>query len=199
MIGRLILGMVLVLGACRSPAGRANPQECAPVTAALPATVSTEGLAGTYTLKLIATSGAKQGGTAEGTLWLQPQDSARRQVTRLGGARDSTLMHSYIGATDVDLDAIGAVSVGTTTSRDPLQPGVLFIERRAPPGSAPLTEITVRLGSEANRTDRTRFDGGYTALRVRQLSPAGFAGSWGSGVMREHSAGYFCATRVDGR
>jgi hypothetical protein len=186
----------LMLAGCRSQSGKAVPEACAPVTDTLPATASAGGLTGKYKLKLVAVSGAKKGEAVEGTLWLQPHDSARHYPPRLGGRVDSTVLHPLFGAVELDLDAVHAISVGRIDSRDPNQPGVLVIERHARPGRTPLAEITMRLGSDANRADQTRFDGGYTALRIRRMGPEGFAGSWGSGVTGERAAGYFCATRV---
>jgi hypothetical protein len=182
---------------CRSHSEKASPEECAPVSAALPTTASAAGLAGKYRLKLVALSGARKGAAAVGMLWLQPHDSTRHYRPRLGGSVDSTVLHPLFGAVELDLDVVDAISVGRIDSRDPNQPGVLVIERHAKPGGAPLAEITMRLGSDANRADRARFDGGYTALRIRRVGPDGFAGSWGSGVTGERAAGYFCATRVE--
>ena len=186
---------LMFLGACHSPSSRSGPEDCAPTTAELPATSSAEGLVGEYHLRLIATSGAKQGAVAEGSLKLQSQDSSLRYRARLGGTQDSTVLHPLFGAADLDLTPIDAVVVGSTTSLDPMQPGVLVMERHAAPGQAPRAEITMRLGSDANRRDRIRFDGGYTVLRVKQISPGRLAGTWASGVTRERSSGYFCAVR----
>ena len=188
--------LALLVGACHSRSGGDSQEDCAPVTAPLPATATAEGLEGTYKLKLVATSGAKEGAVAEGTLWLRQQDSSLWYRTRLDGNADSTTIHPLFGAVEMDLDRVDAISVGSTMSRDPLEPGVLVVERRAPPGKPPLASITIRLGSEANRRDRTRFDGGYTALRVQQVGSTGFAGTWSSGLTSERSAGYFCATRA---
>ena len=161
----------------------------------LPAASSATGLAGEYRLRFVATSGARKGATAEGSLRLEPQTGALRYRTRPGGAQDSTVLHPLYGATDVDLSLIDAVLVGSTTSLDPMQPGVLVMECHAAPGQPPRAEIVMRLGSDANRRDRQRFDGGYTALRVRQVGAGQLAGSWSSGVTAERAAGYFCATR----
>ncbi|HEV8177114.1 MAG TPA: hypothetical protein VGP44_05440 [Gemmatimonadales bacterium] len=169
------------------------------MSAELPAASSATGLAGEYSLKLVATSGAKKGGAAEGTLRLDPQTDSLRYRSRLGGAPDSTVLHPLYGATDVDLSLVDAVSVGSTTSLDPSRPGVLVMERRSAPDRLPRTDIIIRLGSDANRTDRQRFDGGYTALRVREVGPGRLAGSWASGVATERAAGYFCASRVLGK
>ena len=190
---------VLLLSGCRSQSGTASPEQCAPVSTELPEVASANRLAGEYHLRLVATSGAKKGAAAEGTLRLDSQTDSLRYRRRLGGTLDSTVLHPLYGATDVDLSRVDAVSVGSTTSLDPSRPGVLVMERRAAPNRSPRTDIIIRLGSEANRTDRQRFDGGYTALRVRRLDPGGLAGSWASGVGTERAAGYFCATRMSGR
>jgi hypothetical protein len=163
----------------------------------LPAETSAEGIGGEYQLKLVATSGAKAGSSVDGTLRLQPQTGELRYRSRLGA--DSSVIHPMYGAAELELAAVDAVQVGSISSTDPMAPGVLVVEQHARAGQPPRAEITIRLGSEANRRDRQRVDGGYTALRVRKLSPSGFSGSWASGVLRERSAGYFCALRKDGK
>lgn len=190
---------LLLLSGCRSQSGTAGPEQCAPVPTELPEASSATGLAGEYHLRLVATSGAKKGAAAEGTLRLDRQTDSLLYRSRLGGARDSTVLHPLYGATDVDLTLIDAVSVGSTNSLDPARPGVLVMERRSAPGRPPKTEIIIRLGSDANRTDRQRFDGGYTALRARKVGRGRLAGSWASGVGTERAAGYFCATRTGGQ
>ena len=55
--------------------------------------------------------------------------------------------------------------------------------------------ILLRLGSEANRTDRQAFDAAFTVLEARVVSDDGFFGAWRSGVGTERSDGYFCAVR----
>jgi hypothetical protein len=117
----------------------------------------------------------------------------------MGGILDSAVVHPLYGTAEVDLKAVDAVQVGSTSSMDPAAPGVLVIERHERAGQAPRAEIVLRLGSDANRRDRQRVDGGYTALHVREVSSSGFSGTWGSGVMTERSAGYFCAVRKDGK
>lgn len=189
----LISAALLGVSACRAQSGRASPEECAPVTTELPATSSTEGWAGTYRLRLVATSGEKTGATVEGTLNLRPQhDSLRYRVTSLG-VSDTTTFSPFYGALHLDLATVGAVSVGSTASLDPMEPGVLVIEHRRAEGQAPGVQIIMRLGSEANRRDQQRVDGGYTALRVHQATPDRLAGTWASGAGLKQSAGYFCA------
>lgn len=161
---------------------------CTPAADSLRLAVSAEGLAGTYRLKLVATEGARAGQSAEGDLRLWPNDSAMQAVT-IGGIRDVAARYVLYGSTSVNLDAVGAVRPGDLESEDASQPGVLVIERKG--------TVTLRLGSEANRRDVARFDGGYTALRVGTASAERFAGKWASGVRTERSAGYFCAMRVE--
>lgn len=185
--------------ACRGAAGGASPQECAPVSGGVSASSTATPLPGEYQLRLVATSGAKAGAAAEGTLRLQPQSEALRYRARLEGGLDTAVAHPLYGSADLDLAAVDAVSVGSTTSTDPMQPGVLVVEQHAASAEAAPAEIVIRLGSEANRRDRQRFDGGYMALRVREASPERVAGTWSSGVMTERSAGYFCAVRKNGR
>jgi len=151
---------------------------------------SAERLAGTYRVRLVATDGPKAREAVEGTLRLQPYDPALRSVT-VNGIRDTAASYALYGSTDVDLDSIGAVRPGDPEVEDLMRPGVLVIERKG--------TVVLRLGSEANRRDVVRFDGGYTALRVRELNGDRFQGSWASGIQTQRSAGYFCARRVDGR
>jgi hypothetical protein len=194
-----LYGAMFLCSACHSRTAETRREECAPVTSVLSASSTAVGLAGEYELKLVAASGAKAGTATQGALTLRPQSAALRYRARPGGARDTTVVHPLYGSADLDLTAVDAVEVGSTTSSDPMQPGVLVIERHQRPGQAPLAEIVLRLGSDANRQDRQRVDGGYTALHVRQLSAEGFSGTWGSGVTGERSAGYFCAVRKDGK
>ena len=50
------------------------------------------------------------------------------------------------------------------------------------------------MGSQVNRRDEVRFDGGYTALRVGWIDDEGaFGGSWASGVRTVEAEGHFCA------
>lgn len=196
MLLRWVLSAGVLVG-CSGAAGKATPEECAPVTAQSPAGTAIPP-AGEYQLRLVATSGAKTGEATEGALSLQPQPDALRYRTRLGGTVDTSVVHPLYGSTDLDLGAVDAVSVGSTRSKDPMQPGVLVVERYAT-GDNASTEIVIRLGSEANRRDRQRFDGGYTVLRVQEVSDQGMAGTWASGITAERAAGYFCAVRKDGK
>ena len=99
----------------------------------------------------------------------------------------------FYGAADIDVPEVGALPLGTTTSNDPLQPGVLVIQNS--PDDTTARSLVMRLGSEINRRNAVPFDGGYTVLRVRLVGPDSFLGSWASGTVTEVAAGFFCAVR----
>jgi hypothetical protein len=181
------VGAVLLLAGCGGAnAGQSNPQACRPVEAG-DTPVTAAGLGGEYTVRLIATSGAQRGAAVEGTMELMPQDSAYRRLVLPDGSRDTTFAFPLYGTAELDFASVGAVAPGDPKSSDPLSPGVLVIER---PGG-----VMLRVGSEANRRGLRRFDGGYTALQVRQVTEEGFAGTWQSGVGTEQSGGHFCAIK----
>lgn len=189
------LGMALVVG-CRARPAEAGPQSCAPVTSSLPADAPADALAGRYRLQLVASSGANKGGTAGGELQLLPYDSSERQRTLSSGVRDTVNSYPLYGSTDMNLEAVGAVA-GDLGSVDPSRPGVLVI-RIAPRSDTAGARVILRLGAEANRQDLVRFDGGYTVLRVREITGDGFAGDWESGAPMPQAGGHFCAVRVGG-
>ncbi len=173
----------------------------------LPAEASMEGRAGEYRLTMVeqvggASAGAPDGGpdggpeagqtrTAAGSLLLFNQMDAFRVFT--GGAGDPIpgVTSPLFGSTDVTLEAVGAVQVGSLSSEDPASPGVLVIESET--GASP--SILLRLGADANRRTLVRFDGGYTVLTVVEVGVESFSGIWSSGVRGPDSEGFFCATR----
>jgi hypothetical protein len=182
------IGAALLLGGCGGAnAGQSDPQACAPVEGPASA-VAAAGLGGEYTLRLIATSGAKRGAAADGRIALMAQDSAYRALELPDGSRDTSFTFPLYGTAEVDFAAIGAVAPGDPASTDPLSPGVLVIQG---PG-----RVMLRMGSEANRRGVRRFDGAYTALQVQEVTDQGFAGTWQSGVGTEQAGGHFCATRA---
>jgi hypothetical protein len=182
------LGSLALLAACGgASAGQVNPQACAPVETSA-SDLATTALAGEYTVRLIATSGAKEGASADGRLALMEQDSVYRAVERADGSVDTTFSLPLYGTAEADFAAVGATVPGDPGSSDPLGPGVLVIER---PGS-----VLLRVGSEANRRGMRRFDGGYTVLQVQRVTDGGFEGTWRSGVGLERSGGYFCAAKA---
>ncbi len=182
-------GLALYLmAACGAKNARSAGADCQPLPDAPPAATSTAGLAGEYRLTLVATRGPRAGRMAEGRLRLEPQDTALQLLFRIDGSVDSTARMALVGATDLDLDAVGAVRLGALDSRDPRSPGVAVLETPS--------AIVLRLGADANRRDVVRFDGAYTALYVRTTGAAGFAGGWASGVTGPDAEGHFCAVRV---
>jgi hypothetical protein len=169
-----ISGLVLLSACGGGNAAQADPQiqTCTPVEGGAE-TVAADQLAGRYTVRLVATSGAKRGSSAEGQIELMPNTA--------GG---ETAMY---GTAELDFASVGAVVPGDPGSSDPLSPGVLVLE-----GSG---GVMLRVGSEANRKDVRRFDGAFTALQVTQVTDQGFAGTWRSGLGTEESEGHFCAVR----
>ena len=77
------------------------------------------------------------------------------------------------------MGAVGAIRGGDRARADPEAPGVLVIESRTADGPS----ILVRFGSDANRRDLIRFDGGFMVLRVREVEDGAFAGTWASGEL----------------
>jgi len=193
---RHCLALIVVLGACgRSSAPAPMPQahatapdSCARVNGKLPPDATADHAAGEYSLVLVATTGSAAGKKAEGRLSLGRVEGDLRYSQLPELPRDTSVRYPLAGTTTVDVAAVGAVNTGDMTSRDPMRPGVLVIERAG--------SITIRLGADANRRDVQRFDGGYTALRVQQLEKERIAGTWESGTARMHAGGYFCATRT---
>lgn len=185
-----------VLGCGSNQSQVAEAPACEAAEGDLPMDATARTWAGEYSLVMVATSGDSAGRSASGTMQLRVQ-SEELQVPPLGSADAGTRMLMY-GSTDLDLRTILAVEVGALDSEDPLAPGVLVLERAVELDGGSSKEITVRLGSEANRRGVTRFDGGYTALFVRQASTGGFAGNWASGVTGQMSSGHFCASKTDG-
>jgi hypothetical protein len=187
MTGRAASWCLLLLAACAGAKGdQADPQVCGPVKTPAEA-VAADGLDGEYTLRLVATAGARRGATAEGRLALLTQDSAYRSHQLPDGSTDSTYSFPQYGTARMDFSAVGAVVPGDPGSADPSSPGVLVIQR---PG-----RVMLRVGSEANRRGMRRFDGAFTVLQVQQVTDGGFAGTWRSGVGTQESSGHFCAVR----
>ena len=163
---------------------------CEPVEGQLAGPVDAAALGGAYDLTLAATAGTQAGQQATGRLGLQAHAEDMQQVMVAGQADPESYMPLF-GRAQIDLESVGALMLGDLSSQDPMQPGVVMLVHRSDPVS-----ITLRLGSEANRRDVQRFDGGYTALRVQLIDGGNFYGTWASGVMSQESSGYFCAVRT---
>jgi hypothetical protein len=188
--------LLMSLPGCRARTGDVGPEECKPTTATLSANASADGLTGEYRLTLVADDGPREGEAVSGQLVLEPYEGQLRQRMRPDGSPDPSTVYAAFGSTDIDLTKVGALEVGSTKSRDPTRPGVLVMQRRPTSAGGASTQITIRLGADANQRDRIRFDGGYTALYVREISGDRLAGEWGSGSGRSQVRGHFCAVRT---
>jgi hypothetical protein len=190
---RLALGALLLLG-CHHGAGRPGPAPCGPRADGAGVTPTAQSLAGEYRLQLTSGAGEKH---TEGVLRLWVAQPPLPPRTGPYGIPDTTHRYPLVGTADLDLDAVGAVAPGGTTSAEVTAPGVLVIERV---GGRPAGErVLLRMGADANRAEPIRFDGGYTVLRVRQADAEGFRGEWESGAPLPEARGHFCAARAAAR
>ena len=184
----------LAVACASSRAARAGPQPCAAFAG--PRTLDAQAiaaLAGDYSLTLVATSGERSGQIARGTAMLFENPDRLRRLIGAGGNPMLGVVVPFYGTADIDVTEVGALPLGTTTSDDPLQPGVLVIQNS--PDDTTVRSLVMRLGSETNRRNAVPFDGGYTVLRVRLVGPDSILGSWASGTVTEVAAGFFCAVR----
>jgi hypothetical protein len=153
---------------CRGEAGDAN----------LPSRVSY--MEGDFALRLSAASGTMAGRSTFGDLTLVRRDSAGVPL---------------YGWTDLDPEEVGAQRVGDPASRALEAPGVLVLADPVADRQSGDGPVTLRLGSQANRSDIIRFDGAFTALYVRWIDRDAFGGDWASGVQGPEASGSFCALR----
>ena len=163
---------------------------CVRPEGALAADASLEGRVGDYLLTMVEEVDGTPTRTVEGSLVLLPQVESYRQFEGSGGGPIPGVTSPLFGSTDVNVEAVGAVRVGSLSSQDPASPGVLVIESET--GTSP--SILLRLGSDANRRDLVRFDGGYAVLTVAEIMAESFSGTWSSGARGPDSEGFFCAT-----
>ena len=184
--------LACTIGACSSRRVDMSASDCSPADGSLAANASADGLSGDFRVVLVSTKGARAGEQVAGRLSLHQHDAELRQMKRASGEVDPDVEAPLYGTADVAFETVGALKLGDTMSMDPMKPGVIVLESHG--GS---TTITLRIGSLANQRDLVRFDGGYTALHVREVSDDSFAGNWASGVTGAESEGYFCAVRVD--
>jgi hypothetical protein len=185
---RRLFPVLFAMSCSSGHAGDAEPKPCAPIEADLSTDVGAELLEGEFRIRFVAPSASGTERVATGTMKLFPNEASPR-------AGDTTYAYPFFGTLDANLADVGATAPGDIGSLDPMQPGVLVIQRLADSPPRP-GRLLLRLGSLANRRDVTRFDGGYTALRVRELNDDGFAGNWESGAPMPTARGHFCATRV---
>ncbi len=206
--GLLAVTLAGCLGGVRQDPG--TPDDCPAVAAApVPATLAPL-LEGDFELILIATDSVSAtpavervgSGAAAPAPAATGAPAARSAVGRLvlRGAdsppppSDSPLAGpppAYVGWAEIDLAGVGATAAGSPGERDPAAPGAAAY--LLDPGET--VRVVVRLGAEANRRDRVRFDGAHTTLTAGSIAPTGFAGSWASAGGPGGVSGHFCARR----
>lgn len=163
-------------------------ESCRPAEAnSLAEGFSATDLAGSWSLWLFAGEGAATGEAAGGRLELVAWEPGDEPL--IGGA--PAALH---GATDVDLDAVGAADSGDASSEALDRPGILVLQWREPGAERP--SVALRLGDRSNRLDRMAIDDSYNVLHVTEAADSTFAGRWESGAGRGPvAAGRFCAVR----
>jgi hypothetical protein len=163
----------------RAEIARCRFDDTSPITAA----VALTDLAGEY--RMFMTSDENSGTLESGLLVLRPPfDDAP-------GSGEAPLL---IGTTDIEASSLGARIPGDPASVEPSAPGVGVYAFRTPGGPEGLT-VVARLGSEANRRDRQRFDGAHTTLRIGSIAAHRFGGTWTSADGAVETGGDFCAVR----
>ncbi len=196
----LWLGPLILAAAsagCAANQAREGP-ECTPPPdeAELVAGVRGGNLAGSYRVVLVGTSADYSDRQIEGTLELLPQDSALQSLALPGGLPVTGARMPLYGALDAAIEQVGGMRLGKATLLDPARPGVAVLEQVTQSEIGSVTSIIMRVGSDANNRDLVRFDGGFMALYVQEITPEGFRGSWASGVRGPEHEGYFCAFRL---
>ena len=170
--------------------GRAATPTCVPSEGPLAVDASLEGRAGEYRLMMVEEVDGTATRTAEGSLLLLDQVDSLREFAGGAGGSIPGVSSPLFGSTDVNVEGVGAVRVGSLSSEDPASPGVLVIESETGQSQS----ILLRFGSDANRRTLVRFDGGYTVLEVVAITAESFSGTWASGARGPESEGFFCAT-----
>jgi hypothetical protein len=145
---------------------------------------------------LVGTSADYSDRQIEGTLELHPQDSVLQSLALPGGVPVAGARMPLYGALDAAIEQVGGMRLGDATLLDPAQPGVAVLEQVTKNEIGSVTSITMRVGSDANNRDMVRFDGGFMALYVREVTPEGFRGTWASGIRGPEHEGYFCAFQL---
>ena len=181
-------------GEVGAPAGDRPLPTCVPPSGELAADATLDGRAGEYTLRMVGGAEGDDAASIQGTLILHQQSADLRQFSGSDGSAIPGVVAPLFGTTDVGVEAVGALRVGDLSSADPAAPGVLVIESETAQGPS----ILLRFGSDANRRDMVRFDGGFTVLELREIGGDGFSGTWTSGAWGRATGGYFCAERVAG-
>jgi hypothetical protein len=167
-----------------SPAPAAST--CTAPPAASTANVGPSTLVGRFTVEMVATSGAKSGSRATGSLKLDPVDSSGSIVVL-----SETPRELVAGAMGVEIGAVGAMAPGATLPNG--ERPVKVIQWRAGPGDI---RVVMRVGaSKAPPPGTMAIEGTYLSLMVQSVSASRVAGTWTSGSGMTESGGYFCADR----
>jgi len=198
-VGVMVTGCALATLACAVSRAPHN-DKCAKVPEGtdLAPKARARDLAGSFRIVLVGESSEFRGDRVEGTLELLTHDSAAQAVVMPDGVRVEGATMPLYGALDAAIEQVGGSRVGEATSLDPSGPGVAVFEQAlGAPADSQLT-ITLRVGSDANRSGVIRFDGAFMALYVKNIGPLGFRGSWSSGGRGPVNSGYFCASRRGG-
>lgn len=177
-----------------APAEVAATATCVESSGPLGPDASLGGWAGEYALTMVGGAQGDDAASVQGGLVLQEQLEDLRQFAGSGGSAIPGVTSPLFGTTDVGVEVVGTLRVGDLSSADPAAPGVLVIESETTRGPS----ILLRFGSDANRRDMVRFDGGFTVLELNEIRDDGFSGTWNSGAQGPRAAGYFCAERVAG-
>ena len=190
---RCVIALVMVAGCSRADGDGppAPAPTCVRPEGLLSPGASLEGRAGEYNLTMVEEVDGTATRTAEGSLVLLNQVEALRQFAGSAGGSIPGVTSPLFGSTDVNVEGVGALRVGSLSSENPASPGVLVIESET--GTSP--SILLRFGSDANRRTLVRFDGGYTVLTVVEIAAESFSGTWSSGALGLDSEGFFCATQ----
>jgi hypothetical protein len=188
---RVGLALVTIVVACSGsgpPHSAAERAPCRPVEGKLAANTPWDGLAGSWRLTMVSATGSDAGHSVSGTMTLRIQDSTRRAIVRPGSTRVTVPL---IGSADIALERVGAVRIGDIGSTESLKPGLAIWVSQSDSG----VSAVLRIGQEEIPSDLIRFDGGFTALFLRQVSATSMRGGWASGVAPGQAGGYFCAER----
>ncbi len=178
LAGAALCGMSIYSGAATEDA-----TSCQPTEAILSPSATLSSAAGTFRLTLVRPLPEQASLAAYGVLLLSP--------STLDPLAFAPAVAPLTGATDIDLDAVGAFPIGDPASTDPAAPGVLVLESSGDVSH----RILLRIGSDANRPDKPLFDDGFTVLKVREVANQGFRGSWESRAGHMEARGHFCASR----
>jgi hypothetical protein len=151
---------------------------------------------GSFRLTLVATSGRKIGGIAQGGMDLRPTSSSDRSPQTGELAKDQNIADVPLyGWATADWRLIDApVGDERARSRDPVFPGVLATFASWKEGYSARTPVLLISTASNRRNGELMLDGGGIGLWVRQLSEEGFAGEWSGWGIAMSGSGYFCAT-----